>query len=506
MAIRGTAPENTRYHRMVRRQTFGERIASFLNPMDNWLAISLLFEEFDWDGFGESVALPVSIALNVALIVFRASSDTSGGWRRSSPLEDVLRDPSLPYTPRSTSWWGYLFNILAYGLFMFSVFNTVYTLNRTRPYRNFEHSVHGQAPTPSARRVRVYSPTNQYTPVRMFKSVFPDLGYNQNPPIRDSVTEDEIWEIPKWDYTNFNLSLSAYFSPLHCVVIFCLLPYTPPKTGGLFGEAPSTTYSASWMAVIWHITLINVFISVYLHLFFTAFKTQSADDKYIHGQVLHEYSRKFVQPRVNPQMRDAGTSTENGGYVVSTPAEHKHGFKTRPHPAYEGYGPQETETEKKAREERERAERRQTGGLFSQFMTSTPGKATTTNASTTTGTSTARRASGMGNVFAQEKRIPAWTPQRLNAAGVPVTESRQSFGLPGAGAPRAVNAGTSTNGRKSFAGGDLMTPARKVSGANPGLATGPRSVSKPGRNGNVWGGGVDYGVPSPMKRVSRRGL
>ncbi|KAK6339695.1 hypothetical protein TWF718_009090 [Orbilia javanica] len=495
MAIKGTAPASTRYHRMVRRQTFGERITSFLNPMDNWLAISLLFEEFDWDGFGESVALPVSIALNVALIVFRASSDTSGAWRRSSPLEDVLRDPSIPYTPQTASWWGYFFNILAYALFMFSAFNTVYTLNRTRPYRNFEHSVHGQAPTPSARRVRVFSPTNQYTPVRMFKSVFPDLGYNQNPPIRDSTAEDEIWEIPKWDYTNFNLALSTYFSPIHCVVIFCLLPYTPPKTGGLFGDIPSTTYSASWMAVIWHISLINFLLSLYLHIFFKAFKTQSADDKYIHGQVLHEYSRKFVQPRVNPQMRDAGTSTENGGYAVSTPAEHKHGFKTRPHPAYEGYGPQETEME---RQERERTERRKTGGLFGQFMTSTPSKATTASASTTT-------ASKGPNGLTQERRS-IWTPQRLNAAGVPVTDSRQSFGIPGAGAPRAVNAGTSTAGRKSYAGGDLMTPARRVAAGNPGLATGPRSVSKAGKNGNVWGGGVDYGVPSPMKRTNRRGL
>lgn len=503
MPIKGTAPENTRYHRMVRRQTFGERIASFLNPMDNWLAISLLFEEFDWDGFGESVALPVSIALNIALIVFRASSDTSSGWRGSSPLEDVLRDPSLPYTPQSTSWWGYLFNILAYALFMFSVFNTVYTLNRTRPYRNFEHPVHGQAPTPSARRVRVFSPTNQYTPVRMFKSVFPDLGYTQNPPIRDNVTEDEIWEIPKWDYTNLNLSLSAYFSPLHCVVVFCLLPYTPPKTGGLWGDAPSTTYSASWMAVIWHITLINALLSVYLHLFFKAFKTQSADEKYIHGQVLQEYSRKFVQPRVNPQMRDAGTSTENGGYAVSAPTEHKPGFKTRPHPAYEGYGPQETPAEKKTREDREREERRKTGGLFGQFMASTPSRA----AAMTTGTSTVGKANGTtANGFTQEKKIPAWTPQRLNAAGVPVTDSRQSFGIPGVGVPRAVNAGTNTNGRKSYASGDLMTPARRVATANPGLATAPRSSSKPGRNGNVWGGGVDYGVPSPMKRTSRRGL
>ncbi|KAK6498893.1 hypothetical protein TWF481_011464 [Arthrobotrys musiformis] len=503
MPIKGIAPESTRYHRMVRRKTFGERIASFLNPMDNWLAISLLFEEFDWDGFGESVALPVSIALNVALIIFRASSNTSGGWRRSSPLEDVLRDPSIPYTPQTTSWWGYLFNILAYGLFMFSAFNTVYTLNRTRPYRNFEQSVHGQAPTPSARRVRVFSPTNQYTPVKMFKSVFPDLGYKQDPPIRDSVTEEEVWEIPKWDYTKFNLSLSAYFSPLHCVVIFCLLPYTPPKTGGLFGDIPSTNYSASWMAVIWHITLINVLLSVYLHLFFTAFKTQSADDKYIHGQVLQEYSRKFVQPRVNPKMRDAGTSMDNGGYAVSTPAEHKSGFKTRPHPAYEGYGPQETESERKAREERERTERRKTGGLFSQFMTSTPTKATTTAA---TGTSTRKPNGTTGGIFGQEKKMPAWTPQRLNAAGVPVTDSRQSFGIPGAGVPRAVNAGTSTSSRQSYAGGELMTPARRVAASNAGLATAPRSVSKAGKNGNVWGGGVDYGVPSPMKRTSRRGL
>ncbi|KAK6352368.1 hypothetical protein TWF730_009196 [Orbilia blumenaviensis] len=502
MPIRGTAPETTRYHRMVRRKTFGERIASFLNPMDNWLAISLLFEEFDWDGFGESVALPVSIALNVALMIFRASSNTSGGWRRSSPLEDVLRDPSIPYTPRTASWWGYFFNILAYGLFMFSAFNTVYTLNRTRPYRNFEHSVHGQAPTPSARRVRVFSPTNQYTPVRMIKTVFPDFGYKQEPPIRDNSTEDEIWEIPKWDYTKFNLSLSAYFSPLHCIVIFCLLPYTPPKTGGLFSDAPSTTYSASWMAVIWHITLINVLLSVYLHLFFTAFKTQSADDKYIHGQVLNEYSRKFVQPRLNPQMRDAGTTMENGGSAVFTPAEHKHGFKTRPHPAYEGYGPQESEGEKRAREERERADRRKTGGLFSQFMTPTSNKGTSAGTSQTTTPSIRKPNSATTN---GGTKTPTWTPQRINAAGVPVTDSRQSFGIPGAGLPRVANAGTTTS-RKSFASGDLVTPARRVAAANAGLATAPRSASKAGKNGNVWGGGVDYGVASPMKRTSRRGL
>ncbi|KAF3921282.1 hypothetical protein ABW21_db0207181 [Orbilia brochopaga] len=271
--------------------------------------------------------------------------------------------------------------------------------------------------------------------------------------------------------------MSTYFSPLHALVIFLLLPYTPPPalTHGLLSLSSasqtnaSTAYAASRMAVIWDISLINVFLTVYLYLFFKAFRTQTQDEKYISSQVLTEYTKKFVNPRVNVPMRDVGTSTDHGVPVTSSPAVHMPGFQTHPNPVY-------------ARHTTPGA----AGGLFAGFNKSTPDTSTTSDAriytpgTSHTNTPTYRHTG-------RENGIP---PSALGTG-------RRSIGVP-----------STSSGRKSFSSADLMTPARKVATGMTSMGSSgrpsPAMGSKvPGKNGNVWGGGVDYGVKSPMKRATR---
>ncbi|KAF3923012.1 hypothetical protein ABW20_dc0103777 [Dactylellina cionopaga] len=481
MPVPATA-SSSRRHRLVRKQTFGQRISSYLNPLDNLLSISLLFETYDWEGLGESIAVPIGLVLNILLMVTRANSNTNSSWRRSDPIEEVLRDPNEDYN-RGTGAFGWLMHITSSLLFLFSLSNTIYTLNRTRQYRTFETSPHSEPPTPSARRVRVASSPNESSPARFVKSLFPNMSYGTSPPIHDDITEDEVWEIAKWDYTKFNLSVSTYFSPIHCLVIFLLLPYTPIPSGGLFSEIPTTAYSTSRMTVFRDILFINVGVTVYLFLFFKAFQTQNKDDRYINSQVLAEYNKKYVNPRVHPVMRDCATSTEGGGYAVSSPADIRPGFKTRPNPVYERH-----------------TEPMGAGGLFAGYKRETP-----TGRFATTGTASPMMKQ---EEEVERKHTPVYRPSRTSVSnGIPVSSSRQSFGsattIPGSTIPRTA----STGGRKSFAAGELMTPARRVA-ANAGGIGAPGSGSKvPGKNGNVWGGGVDYGVRSPMRRTTRdRGI
>ncbi|EPS35928.1 hypothetical protein H072_10589 [Dactylellina haptotyla CBS 200.50] len=479
MPIPGTQSHSTRRHRLVRRQTFGQRIAAFLNPLDNLLSVSLLFETYDWEGLGETIAVPAGLVLNILLMITRANSNTSSGWRRSDPIEEVLRDPNEDYGRSGGSgaigWFMHITSIL---FFMFSVANTIYTLNRTRQYRTFETSPHSEPPTPSARRVRVASSPNESSPARFVKSLFPNMPYASTPPIHDGITEDEVWEIAKWDYTKFNLAMSTYFSPIHCLVIFLLLPYIPPPSGGLF-DVPTTAYSTSRMTVLRDITFVNVAVTMYLYLFFKAFQTQNKDDKYINSQVFGEYNKKYVDPRVHVTMRDCGTSMDKGGYATSSPAEFRPGFKTHVNPAYERHTvPQGA------------------GGLFAGYM-----KEQQQQQSSSSSSSSMSTGSGLSGLRQETRHAPV----SRHDNGIPAVSSRQSFGVPSA-AGSAIPRSTTTAGRKSLAAGELMTPARRVASGVAGMGT-PGSNAKPGKNGNVWGGGVDYGIRSPMRRTTRdRGI
>lgn len=80
-----------RRHRLVRRETFGQRITAFLNPLDNLLSASLIFETYDWEGLGESIATPAGVGINLLLMVTRANSDTEAGWLgHRDPLDDIF--------------------------------------------------------------------------------------------------------------------------------------------------------------------------------------------------------------------------------------------------------------------------------------------------------------------------------------------------------------------------------------------------------------------------------
>ncbi|KAF3936030.1 hypothetical protein ABW19_dt0209134 [Dactylella cylindrospora] len=447
------AAQATRRHRLVRRQTFGQRIASFLNPLDNLLAISLIFETFDWEGLGESIATPVGIGLNLVLMITRANSSVDWFLGSSSVDDEILISLGNEHgRSRTYGILSYAMSAISYFLLLFSIGNAIYTLNRAKPYRLFETSVHANPPTPSARRVRVSSNPNESTPTRIIKSFFPNVPYATTPPIVDGVTEDEVWEVAMWDPPKFNLSMLTYFSPLHTTVIFLHLPYIPPPSSIALGDVPSTTYNTSRMSVIWNVCLILTFLTVQNRILCSAFDSKLRDARYLNSQVFSEYNKKFVAPRVNVLMRDVGTSMEHGGYAEASVSTATPGFKTHANPVY-----------------------------------------------------TRHTVPGSGGLFSNFGRTPTPTMETPSAhRSVNGSASRHSTGI-----PTSTGSTGRAAARKSFATGDLVTPARKVAAAGGSSRATPTSNGGrvPGRNGNLWGGNVDYGVVSPMKRTARdRGI
>jgi hypothetical protein len=90
--------------RLVRRRPLGERIKSYLNPLDFLLWLSGEIDANDWDQFEKDWALPVGVALNVIFLIARANSRPSG----SEAVDDVFGDDGVPWL----SWFVCVFVFL----------------------------------------------------------------------------------------------------------------------------------------------------------------------------------------------------------------------------------------------------------------------------------------------------------------------------------------------------------------------------------------------------------
>ena len=81
--------------RLVRRRPLGERIKSYLNPLDFLLWLSEEIDANDWDQFEKDWALPLGISLNIIFIIARANSRTNS----SKAVDDVFGDEgSAPWS------------------------------------------------------------------------------------------------------------------------------------------------------------------------------------------------------------------------------------------------------------------------------------------------------------------------------------------------------------------------------------------------------------------------
>lgn len=210
----------------------------------------------------------------------------------------------------------------------FSIVNAAYTFSRKRHYRLFETSIDAPQSTPSAKRVRVDSSPVSSSPLRLLTSILgdPSAESRAHPdPTRD------VWELAVWDPLPICLQLFCHFSPGHVLVYWLFLPILPSD------PRPSVTVATT--------IFLEMLLSSQLYILQSNFSQQEKDTSIIHKEVMGEYDKKFVHPRLNPLMRDVATqytssSTETGaereGDVVTyTPTVIlKREFHTHPNPNY----------------------------------------------------------------------------------------------------------------------------------------------------------------------------
>lgn len=74
--------------RLVRRRPLGERIKSFLNPLDFLLWLWEEVDANDWDQFEKDWAFSAGVALNLVFLIARANSRSMS----SKAADDVFGD------------------------------------------------------------------------------------------------------------------------------------------------------------------------------------------------------------------------------------------------------------------------------------------------------------------------------------------------------------------------------------------------------------------------------
>jgi len=127
------------------------------------------------------------------------------------------------------------------------------------------------------------------------------------------------------------LQLFCHFSPGHVLVYWLFLPTLASD------PRPSVTVVTT--------ILLEMLLSSQLHILQSNFSQQEKDAAIISKEVMGEYDKKFVRPRLNPLMRDVATQyttsstdagiEEEGDVTTYTPTVVlKREFRTKPNPRY----------------------------------------------------------------------------------------------------------------------------------------------------------------------------
>lgn len=141
----------------------------------------------------------------------------------------------------------------------------------------------------------------------------------------------DVWELAVWDPLPICLQLFCHFSPGHVLVYWLFLPILPSD------PRPSVTVVTT--------IFLEMLLSSQLYILQSNFSQQEKDTSIIHKEVMGEYDKKFVHPRLNPLMRDVATqytssntetgTEEDGDVVTYTPTVVlKREFQTHPNPNY----------------------------------------------------------------------------------------------------------------------------------------------------------------------------
>ncbi|KAB8292316.1 hypothetical protein EYC80_008058 [Monilinia laxa] len=305
--------------RLVRRRPLRERITDLFNIQDWLLWISEEIETRDWDS--STYANPLGFGLHFVLLIARANSGSEG----YGDGDDVFGD-----VPSGSGWLSYLSTLVVYLLTALSILNTLSTFSRKRHYRLFESSIEATPSTPSAHRVRVDSSPVSSSPLRFFSSMLGDTDTGAQSRAHPDPARD-VWEIAVWDPIPICLRLFCLFSPGHVLVYWLFLPTLSSNS------QPSVT--------IFTTLVLEVLMTGQLLLLQANFSQQEKDTSIIQKEVMSEYDIKFVQPRLNPVMRDVGTQFSGPGAEIKTGREEeieiytpsvvlKKGFRTNPNPNY----------------------------------------------------------------------------------------------------------------------------------------------------------------------------
>lgn len=194
----------------------------------------------------------------------------------------------------------------------------------------FENPIDNNPGTPSAQRVRVDSNPMISSPLRYIaNALFTESAHSRAHPD----TQRDVWELGIWDPSPLCLRLFCLFSPGHVLVYWLFLPTH------LSDPRPSVTIVTT--------IVLTALLSIQMSLVSSSHKQQAIDQKVVHKEVFKEYDTKYVQPRVNPLMRDVGTqfSDPRDGQPISGDTSNKvetytptfiinRGFKTSPNPNY----------------------------------------------------------------------------------------------------------------------------------------------------------------------------
>ncbi len=148
--------------------------------------------------------------------------------------------------------------------------------------------------TPSAQRVRVDSSPVSSSPLRFLSNMIAASTSSRAAEARAHPDPSrDVWELGVWDPLPICLRLFCLFSPGHVLVYWLFLPTTS------LDPRPSTTVLTT--------IFLGILLSVQLHMLQSSFSQQGKDTAVIHKEVLNEYDTKFVHPRTNAPVRDAGT-------------------------------------------------------------------------------------------------------------------------------------------------------------------------------------------------------
>lgn len=156
---------------------------------------------------------------------------------------------------------------------------TILCFETSRQYHLFSREEEHPPPTTSARRRLLHQENVSGIIKRLFHQYLSDSKEEKK-----KSNTPEVWELTVWNPSILLIHFFCFFNPVDLILLWNH-PLNPK-----------------------HI-LLAAGISVQLFLFHRLYANYVIDKSIIHSEVFHEYSKKFVEPRLFPYKRDVATST-----------------------------------------------------------------------------------------------------------------------------------------------------------------------------------------------------